>query len=85
MEMVTVIPIASSDSEKKPITIIFKGKGKGNDDKNLVNRAGVDKRQDRVIFFPNQLLARGIFFPKKNQGGGVVDQLLHKKNEKKMD
>ena len=36
--MVTVIPIASSDGEKKPIFIIFKGKGKTKEDKDLITR-----------------------------------------------
>ena len=36
--MVTVIPVASSDGEKKPISIIFKGKGKTKEDKDLITR-----------------------------------------------
>ena len=43
--MVTMIPVASSDGIKNPITIIFKGKVKGKEDKELV------KRSDEIILF----------------------------------
>ena len=43
--MVTVIPVASSEGEKKPINIIFKGKGKTSEDKQFA------KREDCVILY----------------------------------
>ena len=36
--MVTVIPVVSSDGEKKLISIIFNGKGKTKEDKDLMTR-----------------------------------------------
>ena len=37
-KMVTCLPVASSDGTKKPITIIFKGKGKAKEDKDIISR-----------------------------------------------
>ena len=39
---------------------------------------GVDKSKDRVIFFPNQLLVRGIFWPEKNLIFFIFVFFLHK-------
>ena len=37
-KMVTCLPVASIDGTKKPITIIFKGKGKAKEDKDVLAR-----------------------------------------------
>ena len=51
-KMVTVIPVASSDGEKKPISIIFKGKGKTKEDKDLITR------KDCIVMFSNNSWAQ---------------------------
>ena len=45
--MVTCLPVASSDGTKKPITIIFKGKGKVKEDKDSLSQ------KDLIVLFSN--------------------------------
>ena len=71
--MVTVIPVTSSDRVKNPITIIFKGKGKGKEDKELVQQS------DAIILFSDNGWMQGpttIDFLKRNFKGEEKEVLI---------
>lgn len=68
-----VISVTSSDRVKNPITIFFKGKGKGKEDKEIVKQA------DSIIIFSDNGWMQGpttVYFLKKNFKGEEKEVLI---------